>query len=50
MICPIETAHKLHKEWPEADYIVIPDGGHTANEEPIQKRLVEATNNMKAIS
>ncbi len=49
MICPIQTAYKLHKAWPEADYIVVPNGGHTANEFPIQKRIIEATNNMKAI-
>lgn len=50
MICPIQTAYKLHEAWPEADYIVVPDGGHTAHEHPIKKRLVEATNNMKAIA
>jgi proline iminopeptidase len=49
MICPIQTAYKLHRAWPEADYIVVPDGGHTAHEYPIQRRIIEATDNMKAI-
>ena len=49
MICPIITANNLHKAWPEADYVIVSDGGHTADELPIQKRLIEATNNMRAI-
>jgi len=49
MICPIETAHKLHSRWPEADYIVVPDGGHSAMDPPIRSRLIEATETMKSI-
>lgn len=49
MICPIATAHELHCEWPEADYIVVPDGGHSAMDAPIRSRLIEATENMKSI-
>lgn len=50
MICPIATAHKLHANWPEADYIVVPDGGHSAMDPPVRSRLIEATENMKSIS
>lgn len=50
MICPIATAHKLHTNWPEADYIVVPDGGHSALDPPVRSRLIEATENMKSIS
>lgn len=49
MICPIATAHKLHQSWPEADYIVVPDGGHSALDPAIRSRLIEATENMKTI-
>ena len=30
MVCPISTADALHRAWPEADYIVVPDSGHSA--------------------
>lgn len=49
-ICPIITAHKLHLAWPEADYIVVPDGGHSALDPAIRSRLIEATENVKNIS
>ena len=49
IICPIHTAYKLHVEWPEADYIVVPDGGHSALDPPVRSRLIEATENMKTI-
>ena len=48
-ICPIVTAHKLHAAWPEADYIVVPDGGHSAMDPAIRSRLIEATENAKTI-
>lgn len=49
IICPIRTAYKLHQLWPEADYIVVPDGGHSASDPPIRSRLIEATENAKTI-
>lgn len=49
VICPLVTAHRLHLAWPEADYIVVPDGGHSALDPPIRSRLIEATENMKTI-
>lgn len=49
IICPIRTARKLHHIWPEADYIVVPDGGHSAMDPAIRSRLVEATETMKTI-
>ncbi len=45
VICPIITAHKLHLAWPEADYVVVPDGGHSALDPAIRSRLIEATEN-----
>ncbi len=50
MICAIASAHKLHMAWPEADYIVVPDGGHSALDPAIRSRLIEATENAKHIS
>ncbi len=49
-ICPIKTAHKLHQLWPEADYIVVPDAGHSALDAPLRSRLVEATESAKTIT
>ncbi|MCI5060480.1 MAG: prolyl aminopeptidase [Alphaproteobacteria bacterium] len=49
MVCPIITAHKLHQAWPEADYVIVPDGGHSALDPAIRSRLIEATQNFKSI-
>jgi len=48
-ICPIISAHRLHCAWPEADYIVVPDGGHSALDPTIRSRLIEATENAKTL-
>lgn len=49
-ICPIETAYRVHQIWPEADYIVVPDSGHSALDPPLRSRLIEATENTKKFS
>jgi proline iminopeptidase len=49
MLCPIRTAHRLHLAWPEADYIVVPDGGHSEQDPAIRSRLIEATENAKSL-
>ncbi|MBC7135811.1 MAG: alpha/beta fold hydrolase, partial [Oceanibaculum nanhaiense] len=46
MVCPIVTADALAQAWPEAEYRVIPDAGHSAMEPGIAKALVEATRGM----
>jgi len=48
-ICPIATAHKLHLAWPEADYIVVPDAGHSALDPTLRSRLIEATEGTKRL-
>lgn len=40
VVCPVATAHDLHAAWPEAEYIVVPDAGHSAWEPRICERLV----------
>jgi proline iminopeptidase len=47
MVCPIRSADLLARAWPEADYIVIPDAGHSAMEPGIRRQLVLATDRMK---
>ncbi|MBX2834061.1 MAG: prolyl aminopeptidase [Micavibrio sp.] len=49
VICPIVSAYKLHQAWPEADYIVVPDAGHSALDPPLRSRLIEITELFKAI-
>ncbi len=49
-ICPITTANTLHQHWPEADYIVVPDAGHSALDPALRSRLIEATEHAKTIA
>jgi len=50
LVCPIETADELARAWPEAEYIVVPDAGHSAMEPGIRSSLVEAMDKFRAVS
>ncbi len=50
MVCPIITADSLHRAWPEANYLVVPDAGHSAMEPGIRAALLRATENFKNIA
>jgi proline iminopeptidase len=47
IVCPIITADRLHRAWPEADYRVVTDAGHSAMEPGIRSALVRATEQFK---
>jgi proline iminopeptidase len=47
MVCPIKSANDLHLAWPEADYIVVPDAGHSAWEPGISAQLVATMERLK---
>jgi proline iminopeptidase len=49
MVCPAVTADDLHRAWPEAEYIVVPDAGHSAWEPGIRAQLVAAMERFKAV-
>ncbi|MCF8495150.1 MAG: prolyl aminopeptidase [Alphaproteobacteria bacterium] len=49
LICPLRTAHRLHQLWPEADYVIVPDAGHSALDPPLRSRLIEATESFKSV-
>lgn len=49
LVCPIRTAYDLHKEWPEAEFVIIPDAGHSAFEPGIQKALLDYTDKYRGI-
>jgi len=43
-ICtPMMTAWELHRAWPEAEFVVVPDAGHAASEPGIARALRAAT-------
>jgi proline iminopeptidase len=43
VVCPIVSAWALHRAWPEADFVISPDAGHSAWEPPNTRGLVAAT-------
>ena len=43
VVCPAESAWALHRAWPEADFVITPDSGHSAFEPPNSRALVAAT-------
>ncbi len=48
-VCPIISADDLHQAWPQAEYIIIEDAGHSAWESGIQATLIKTTEKFKAI-
>jgi proline iminopeptidase len=46
-VCPIVSAHELAAAWPEAEYHVIPDAGHSVWEPGICAALVAACERFK---
>jgi proline iminopeptidase len=47
MVCPIGSADALARAWPEAEYKIVPDAGHSAMEPGIREQLVLATEKMR---
>ena len=43
IVCPMMSAWDLHRAWPEAEFRIIPDAGHSVSEPGIASALVEAT-------
>jgi proline iminopeptidase len=48
VVCPIRSADDLHRAWPEAEYVIVPDAGHSAREPGIARELVAATDRFRA--
>lgn len=44
---PMMTAWDLHRAWPEAEFVVVPDAGHAASEPGIARALREATDRFR---
>lgn len=46
--CPVRSAWDLHRAWPEAELMIIPDAGHATGEVGISRALVAATDRFAA--
>jgi len=47
VVCPMQTAWALHRAWPEADFRLVPDAGHSAFEAGNTHELVSATDRFR---
>ena len=47
MVCPVRGADELARAWPEAEYIIVRDAGHSAMEPGNREQLVLATERAK---
>ncbi|HEX8138602.1 MAG TPA: prolyl aminopeptidase [Pyrinomonadaceae bacterium] len=48
VVCPMMSAWELHRAWPEAEFHLIPDAGHSVMEPGITSALVEATDRFRS--
>jgi proline iminopeptidase len=46
LLCPLGAADRLSQAWPLAEYVVVPDAGHSAFEPGITRELVAAVRRM----
>ncbi len=49
VVCPIVSAHELALAWPEADFAIVSDAGHSALEPGIRSALIEATETFRTL-
>jgi proline iminopeptidase len=47
VVCPMQTAWALHRAWPEADFRIVPDAGHSAFEPGTLHELISATDRFR---
>jgi proline iminopeptidase len=47
IVCPMVSAWELHKAFPEAEFVVIPDAGHSITEPGITSALVDAMDRIR---
>ncbi len=49
VVCPATTAWELKRVWPEAEFHMVPDAGHSAKEPGIADLLIKATDKYREI-
>lgn len=47
VVCPATSAWELHRAWPEAEFKIIADAGHSMSEPGIRSALIEATDKFR---
>ncbi|AFY76530.1 proline iminopeptidase [Pleurocapsa sp. PCC 7327] len=50
VVCPMITAWELHKAWQEAEFIIVPDAGHSMTEPGIRSALLDATDKFASLT
>jgi proline iminopeptidase len=50
VICPMVSAWDLHQAWPEAEFVIVPDAGHSMTEPGIRSALIDATDRFASLS
>lgn len=48
-VCPMRSAWDLHRAWPEADFRIVRDAGHSCKEPGIIHELVSATDRFRTL-
>ena len=46
LVCPFESAHRLHLAWPNSQLVVVPDAGHSGMEPGICRALAKSCDAM----
>ena len=49
VVCPMVSAWELHRAWPEADFRLVPDAGHSAFEPGITHELICTTDRLARV-
>ena len=49
MVCPMISAWDLHRAFPEAELVIVPDAGHSASEKGNTSALVQATDKFREL-
>ena len=47
VVTPMQTAWELHKAWPQAQFTVVPDAGHTVTEPGTTDAIIRATDRFR---
>jgi len=49
VVCPATSAWDLHRAWPRAKLVIVPDAGHSMTEPGIRSALIEATDRFASL-
>ena len=46
LLCPVINAYEIAKHWKNSNLIIVDEGAHSANSDPMREQLVRAINNL----